>query len=208
MLPDNGMDDLVACGTCGLVQRMEPVPLKMSARCARCGFTVRRRKAQSGMRTFALALGALILYFPANLFPIVTTYYWGMHKETTIFDGIKALFEKGNYVVGGLVFTTSILTPALKILGLLFLSVTVNSTHMKRFRTWAYKIIQIIDPWNMLEVTLLAILVSIAELGRVATVHPGPGVFSFAGVVILTICATIAFDSRLVWDAPEDKHRE
>lgn len=182
--------------------------MQMSARCSRCGFTVRRRKMHSRMRTGALALGALILYFPANLYPIVTTYYWGMHKETTIFDGIKALFSKGNYLVASLVFTTSILTPALKILGLLFLSATVNSRRIKRIRTWTYKIIQIVDPWNMLEVTLLAILVSVAELGKVATVHPGTGVFSFAGVVILTISATIAFDPRIVWDEPEGAHRE
>jgi len=188
-------------------KRMEPLSIEMAARCARCGFTIRRRKLHSRMRTAALALGALIFYFPADLYPIVTTYYWGMHQKTTIFDGIKALYSKGNYVVGSLVFTTSILTPALKILGLLFLSITVNSGRWKKFRTWTYKIIQIVDPWNMLEVTLLAILVSIAELGKVATVHPGAGVFSFAGVVILTISATIAFDPRLVWDEPEEKQR-
>jgi paraquat-inducible protein A len=54
-------------------------------------------------------------------------------------------------------------------------------------------------------VTLLAMLVSIAELGEVATVHPGAGVFSFAAVVVLTICATITFDTRLVWDAGEEQ---
>ena len=52
----------------------------------------------------------------------------------------------------------------------------------------------------MLEVTLLAILVSIAELGKIATVHPGAGVFSFAAVVVLTIAATLTFDPRLIWD--------
>jgi paraquat-inducible protein A len=62
-----------------------------------------------------------------------------------------------------------------------------------------------VDPWNMLEVTMLAILVAIAELGKVATVHPGAGVFSFAGVVVLTIWATITFDSRLIWDSGKNK---
>jgi paraquat-inducible protein A len=208
MALSNTMEDVVACGTCGLVQRVKPLRAGMRAQCARCGFALFRRKVHSRMFTAALALGALILYFPANLYPITTTYYWGMHKETTIFDGIRALYSKGNYVVGSLVFTTSILTPALKILGLLFLSLTLHSRRWKKFRTWTYKIIQFIDPWNMLEVTLLAILVSVAELGKVATVLPGAGVFSFGGVVILTISATITFDPRLVWDEPEVKRRE
>ncbi len=54
--------------------------------------------------------------------------------------------------------------------------------------------------------TLLAILVAVAELGKIATVHPGAGVFSFAGVVILTIWATITFDPRLMWDLAKGKH--
>ena len=103
-------------------------------------------------------------------------------------------------------FTTSILTPALKILGLLCLSLTQNWTGWEKFRSWVYRIIQIVDPWNMLEVTMLAILVSLAEMGKIATVHPGAGVFSFAGVVVLTISATLTFDPRRVWDAGKEIH--
>lgn len=197
---------IVCCPTCGLVQRQDaPLPPGTSARCARCSFTIHRRKPDSRNRTFCFALAALILYFPANIFPIVETDYWGMQEKTTIFQGIMGLFQQGNYLVGSLVFTTSILTPALKILGLLFLSATLPWPRWKRFRTWVFRIIRIIDPWNMLEVTLLAMLVSIAELGEVATVHPGAGVFSFAAVVVLTICATVTFDTRLIWDADEEQ---
>jgi paraquat-inducible protein A len=198
--------EVVTCGTCGLLQRM-PQP-KSGARttCARCHFELHRRKPDSQSRTFALALGALVLYFPANLLPIVQTDYWGMHEKTTIFDGIHGLFETGSYFVGCLVFTTSILTPALKILGLLTLSLTQNRAGWEQFRTWVYKIIQIVDPWNMLEVTMLAILVALAEMGKIATVHPGAGVFSFAGVVVLTICATLTFDPRLIWDNGKKNH--
>lgn len=200
------MEKVVSCQTCGLVQRMDAEPPTGSkVICPRCNFVIHRRKPDSRTRTFCLALAALILYFPANLFPIVTTEYWGMQERTTIFQGIKGLFEQGNFIVGSLVFTTSILTPGIKILGLLFLSITLPWRRWKRFRCWLFKIIKFIDPWNMLEVTLLAMLVSIAELGEVATVHPGAGVFSFAAVVVLTICATITFDTRLVWDAGEDQ---
>jgi paraquat-inducible protein A len=166
-----------------------------------------RRKRDSASRTLALALGALALYVPANLLPIVSVDYWGMHQTTTIFDGVHGLFETGSYVVGCLIFTTSILTPGLKIVGLILLSATVRWPRWRKFRTWVYRTIQVVDPWNMLEVTLLAILVSLAEMGKIATVHPGAGVFSFAGVVILTIAATLAFDPRLVWDAAGEERR-
>lgn len=199
------MEEIVTCKICGLLQRLAPPPEGARAKCARCHFEIRSRKPDSRTRTLALALGALALYFPANFLPIVETDYWGMHQKTTIFDGIRGLFQGGSYFVGSLVFTTSILTPALKILGLLALSITLRWHGWEKFRTWVYRIIQIVDPWNMLEVTMLAILVSLAEMGKIATVHPGAGVFSFAGVVVLTICATITFDPRLIWDTGKER---
>src|ERR1044071_500720 len=180
------LDKIVACDVCDLVQRVEPDLENAKAYCARCGFRLLQRKPKSLTRTFALALAALILYFPANIYPIVTTQYWGAEERTTIFDGIRGLFQTGEYPVGALVFTTSILTPALKIMSLLALVVTIKWQKLPRFRSWVYRLIQIIDPWNMLEVYLLSILVAIAELGKVATVHPGAGVISFAAVVVLT----------------------
>ncbi len=198
------MDTVVACQTCGLVQRLEPLPPRASAQCARCGFTLAKRKTHSLTRTGALALAALVLYFPANLFPIVTTEYWGAEERTTIFDGIRGLFQTGQWPIGCLVFTTSILTPIMKICGLLLLVVTIRSGKFHKLRSWVYRIIRIVDPWNMLEVYMLSILVAVAELGKIATVHPGFGVISFAAVVVLTVAATVTFDPRLIWEnAPE-----
>jgi paraquat-inducible protein A len=59
----------------------------------------------------------------------------------------------------------------------------------------------------MLEVFLLAICVAMIEMGQVASVHPGRGVFSFTAVVALTLLATLSFDSRVLWDSPEEKKR-
>ncbi len=129
------MDKIVVCGTCGQVQAMAPRPRGVVAKCARCRFAIHPRKTDSRRRTLSLGIAALILYFPANLFPITKTEYMGTVTKTTIFDGIQGLFQKGNYFVGALVFTTSILTPAIKIIGLLFLSATIGWPRWLRFRT-------------------------------------------------------------------------
>ena len=201
------MAHIAACSTCGRVQEIEDLPPRTVARCVRCGFVVHERKPHSRSRTAALALAALILYFPANIYPIVTTSYWGAHEETTIFDGIRGLFRTGSYAVGLLVLTTSIVSPVFKILGLLFLSATTRWRRFPKARSRIYKLIEIIGPWNMLEVFLLAIVVAIVEMGNVATVQPGPGVFSFAALVVFTLLATHSFDERLVWNPDEDTDR-
>jgi len=197
----------VACDTCGLVQHIDEVPRGLAAACARCGFHLQHRRANSRLRTLTLSLAALILYFPSNIYPIITAEYHGIHSETTILQGIRSLYQDQQYFIAGLVFCTSILSPALKIIGLVLLSLTLDWLRWKKARAWIYRIIRIIDPWNMLEVFLLAISVSMIEMGRVATVHPGRGVFSFTAVVALTLLATLSFDQRLLWDAPESREQ-
>jgi len=61
----------------------------------------------------------------------------------------------------------------------------------------------VIGPWAMLDVFLLAILVSLVKLGRIATVTPGPGLLAFTLLVVLTILATVSFDSKAIWDTEE-----
>jgi paraquat-inducible protein A len=51
----------------------------------------------------------------------------------------------------------------------------------------------------MLDVFLLAILVSLVKLGELATVIPGPGLLAFSAVVVLTIMASSSFDPTLIW---------
>src|SRR6185369_10767192 len=95
--------------------------------------------------------------------------------------------------------------PLCKLLGLFFLVVTaqVKSTRWQRERTRVSQIIEVIGPWAMLDVFLLAILVALVRLKELATVLPGPGLLPFAAVVVLTILASASFDPKLIWNAQE-----
>jgi paraquat-inducible protein A len=199
------MDKVVACETCGLVQEVDEVPFGAVVKCARCDFQIFHRRVGSRARTMAFTIAAGILYFPSNFYPLITAEYQGQYAQTTVLKGIQTLWDMGQYLIASLVFCTSILTPALKIMGLLFITMTLDWQRFQKTRAWMYKIIRVIDPWNMLEVFLLAIGVSMVEMGEVATVHPGRGVFSFAAVVVLTLLATLTFDPRLLWDTPKKR---
>ncbi len=198
----NGQE-MIACGACGLIQAVDAIPPGEIAKCARCRLVLQRRKPDSLNRTLALAVGALLLYFPANLAPILRAGYLGAHTQTKLFDGIQALFQKGNYMVGGLVFTTSILAPGLKLVGLVLLCLSLRWARGQKWRPFIYRGIQIVDPWNMLPVTLLALVVALTELGQVASVHAGPGLFAFAGMVGLATWASLTFDPQLLWESGE-----
>jgi paraquat-inducible protein A len=70
-------------------------------------------------------------------------------------------------------------------------------------RTWAYRIIEGIGRWAMLDVFMLAVLVSLVKLQRLATIIPGRGLAAFAAVVVCTLLASASFDPQLIWEKEE-----
>lgn len=175
------------------------------AKCSRCGSAISRRASGSLHLTAALSLAALILYVPANIFPILRLEMYGASSENTVWQGTVRLFRDGDYIVAVIVFLASILIPLLKLLGLFFLVATarLKFSRWKLPRTWVYRIIDSIGRWAMLDVFVLAILVSLVKLQRLATIIPGQGLVAFTGVVVLTLLASANFDPQIIWDNQE-----
>lgn len=192
----------IACETCGLVQRMAPVQPGTAAECVRCGDTLLQRRRWASLElTAALSLAALILYVPANIYPILRMNLRGMYSESTVWDGVVQLANTNQWLIAAIVFLASMVIPVLKLAGLFFLVISSKLRMGRRLRgrTRIYKFIDRIGPWAMLDVFLLAVLVSLVKLGTWATVLPGPGLLAFAAVVVLTMLATASFDPRLIW---------
>jgi len=98
--------------------------------------------------------------------------------------------------------------PLLKLAGLFYLAASTQlyGARWRRQRTWIYRFIEVIGPWAMLDVFLLAVLVALVRLGQLATILPGRGLLAFTCVVVLTMFASAAFDPRLIWKAKERSH--
>ncbi|HEX5477305.1 MAG TPA: paraquat-inducible protein A, partial [Burkholderiales bacterium] len=192
-------EEVVCCPTCGLVQEAEEVEAPLVVECVRCGSTIRERKTESLVPTVALALAALILYVPANVYPILRLERYGLYTESTVWQGVAQLAQLGYWFVAAIVFSASIAVPLIKLAGLFYLAISaqLRTRRARRFRTRLYRLIDVVGPWAMLDVFLLAVLVALVRLGQLATVLPGRGLFAFTGVVVLTIVATALFDPRL-----------
>jgi paraquat-inducible protein A len=193
---------VLACETCGLAQRVEELDPGMTAECIRCGASIISRPATGAQTTAALTIAALVLYIPANIYPILQMNLYGANSENTIWDGVVSLMRYNEYLVAAIVFLASIVVPLFKLLGLLFLVASVRWNRGRRLRahTRIFQFIDAIGPWAMLDVFLLAILVALVKLGDLARVIPGPGLIAFTGVVVLTMLASQSFDPKLIWN--------
>lgn len=204
--PDRPGKGAVGCECCGFVST--PPKGSHAASCPRCGSPLHRRKPDSIARAWALAIAAIVLYIPANLYPVMTVVSLGRGAPDTIMSGVIELAHAGMWPLALLVFFASITVPVLKLIALIYLLVTTqlgSAKHLRR-RTVMYRLVEGIGRWSMIDIFMLSILVGLVRLGNLATIEPGIGAISFAGVVILTMFAAECFDPRLMWDAAEAAH--
>src|SRR4029079_2160124 len=180
------MDAVVVCATCNQHQILGEVRPGAAAECCRCGSVITERRAASLELTTALTLAALILYVPANLFPILSMNLHGAYSEKTVWDGVVSLFRHGDRLVALVVFLASILIPLLKLVALLMLVAMAKfrSTRWQRGRTQVYRLLGVIGTWARLDVFLLAVLVALLKLQQLATILPGTGLVAFTAMVV------------------------
>lgn len=200
----HGAAGAIGCRTCGLVS----MPLAAGENeCPRCGSRLHRREHDSIQHCWALSLAAVVLYLPANYYPVLTLQQLGAGSPSTILGGVKELLESGMYPLAALVFFASVAVPILKLISLIILLVSTQTGSMQRLRDRAvlFRIVSAIGRWSMIDVFMISILVALVQFGAAVTIDPGVGALAFAGVVIVTIFAAESFDPRLMWDAAEAK---
>lgn len=185
-----------SCPRCGLEQRLPSLPPGGSACCVRCATRLWTAPRGDATTAAALALAALIFLVPANLEPILTLEYLGRTRSSTVWGGCVALWDEGMWVVAIVVFAASIVIPFAKLAAIFFLAAAAGSGRWIALRGRLLRWLETIGRWSMLDVLLLAILVALVKLDTLSSARPGPGLFFFAGVVVLTMFATSAFDAR------------
>lgn len=195
--------NLGACHCCGLVHEIPVIGSRSVACCTRCNAVIKHGVHPRAVnRAAALALAALILYPLALCLPVMEIERLGYESHASIWSGTIALLAEGHLFVGLAVLLFSVIAPIAK-LGLIFALCTGQRLIARQDRARAYRLIEIIGRWGMVDVLLVAILVAVVKLGDLVEVTPGPGVAVFGVVVILSLLASAAFDPHAIWEEPD-----
>ncbi len=169
--------------------------------CPRCGKRHISHHIDRLQITWALILTGTLLFIPANLYPILETSSLGNNDPQTIVGGVLHLTETGSWPIALIIFVASILIPIAKIFALSWLCIKARTakseSHHDKMRL--YHITEMVGRWSMVDVFVVAVLVSLVQAGVFITITPGPAAVYFAGVVIVTMIAAITFDTRLIW---------
>lgn len=157
--------------------------------------------SKSIQTTWALLFTSVLLYIPANILPIMVTKTLGDEIASTIIGGVVLLWQSGSYPIALIIFVASVLVPIAKIVILCWLNYTVQQDHQqqKQERMRWYRLTEFVGRWSMIDVFVVAVLVSLIQLGNVMSIQPGFAAIAFCAVVITTMLAAMSFDTRLIW---------
>ena len=177
---------LIACHVCNAVCADAGRAVAHDApveSCPRCGHHLHRRRPDSLRRSSAYLIAALILYVPANLFPVMYTTFLGSGFASTIFGGIIDFWTSGSYGIAPRHFHCQHRgavrevrhpraaggdVPAQEYLG------------PRPERTRLYRIVERIGYWSFLDVLVVAIVSSLVEFHQLSETRPQVGILFLA----------------------------
>ena len=191
---------MVACHECDLVHRVQPLGAGETAKCTRCGAVLFRHKRNSLDRVLALSLTGLILFLLSNAFPFMVFELEGRGQQNTLISGTLEFWRSGYWELAVLVFLVSILFPLMHICLMLYVHAPLKLGRIPWKVPAAFRFLNALKPWAMMEVYMLGVLVAIVKLSDLASIEPGVAFYSFAALIIVSAAANAHLDPRVVWE--------
>ena len=200
-------DDKIACLFCDTLHDAMDVEEGEAATCKRCDHVMYQNRHASLIRVTCFAASALLLMVVAQSLPFLTLNAAGLQRELTLVNTATSLITSNAPVLGCSVLFFTILAPLFLITGLLYSTVPLFFGRTGPMACQVVKWIYRTEPWNMVEVFLLGVLVSILKLAQVSEVTINLGFYSFCGVMICIAAALAGIDRRELWDRIEYAQR-
>lgn len=201
-LPKGGPHHAI-CHYCDTLHVADPIKEGTRANCIGCGATLYQNRPASLVRVTAFSMTALLLMLIVHTTPFVHMDAASMRTRLTLPTAAMALINEGSYLVGFGVALFTIVTPLALAGGLVYVCGPLLFGYAAPGAMFVTRWMSRSEPWNMIEVFLLGVLVSLLKLGKVAELHFGVGFWAFTALMLCMAAAVAAIDKRELWDRLE-----
>jgi paraquat-inducible protein A len=127
----------------------------------------------------------------------------GLRTTLNLVPAAKALIHEGSPLLGIALVLFTLVTPVSLATGLIYVCAPLMVGKIAPGAVQVAKWLNRAEPWNMIEVFLLGVIVSLLKLDKLAEVHFGPGFWAFAAVMVCMAAAISGIDRDELWDRLE-----
>ncbi|HSJ04887.1 MAG: paraquat-inducible protein A [Verrucomicrobium sp.] len=198
----------VACHFCDTLQASPRLREGDAAYCCACGERLYRNRPRSLAHATGFSAAALIFMVLAHAFPFLTMSSGSISTKLTLLESARVLVRDGDPLVAlGVIFFT-VVSPFVLVGGMLYVAAPLRHGIALPGALKVTRWLQLIEPWSMLEVFLLGLIVSLLKLGKLADLDFGLGLWALAALVLCTAAAVGGIDRLELWDRLEITQKE
>jgi paraquat-inducible protein A len=172
-------------------------------RCSSCGNVLRRFRKDPIGRPLALALAGLMLFLLAVEAPFMSLDMRGQIRDSTFTTGVALLDQQGLWELGLVVAVTTVVAPLLKLLCTIVVLGGMQINRPPRWLYIAFRWVEWLAPWSMIEVFLLGVFVAYSKLLDLAHIELGVAAYALGALMIRMAATDSALDRDAVWDELE-----
>ncbi|MEN8213366.1 MAG: paraquat-inducible protein A [Pseudomonadota bacterium] len=197
------VDNLVACHSCDLLYDKTALARGEKAWCSRCGSLLFRRNDHAVEIALALTVASLLLFLFAHMLPFLSIDVDGNKTTIYLISTIETLSRLDNLLLGlaGSLFLV-IVPLGVLLLDLLLLSALYsNRRPLTLFSRQLLLLGGRLAPWNMLEIFLLGVLVTIVKLASMAEITLHEGFWAFVALVVINLFVSSTLEPEELWQA-------
>ncbi|MCK5897274.1 MAG: paraquat-inducible protein A [Cocleimonas sp.] len=191
----------MACPDCDLILSLPSLLPNEVARCTRCYAVLFKNHKNSIDRSLAFAMTGLLLFVISNLFPLLSLKALGLTQESNLLSTAIRLFEADRPLLGVVLLLTTFIFPATTLVGTIYLLIQLKMNRLNNYTAPLFRFLRSTDTWGMLEIFMLAILVTLVKLGDVAEVIYGVSLYAFCLLILSLSLLSYSLNPQDVWSA-------
>lgn len=195
--------EYAACDFCDTLQKVVPLMEGDSAHCRTCGAALYENRPRSLQRTISFALTALFLMGLVVIFPFLTLNNAGFTNSMTVWGAAGNLWRQGEAFMAIATASFIVVLPLILIFCLLYVTCPLVVGRSLPGAVRAFRIVNQLQAWVMVEVFFLGAMVSLLKLVKVAEVTMGEGFWAFALLILMMAGAFSSIDRVEFWDRIE-----
>lgn len=189
----------LVCHDCDALFAMPELAEGEKAVCPRCVGVLITRGRNSLHRTAAFAMASAVLFIVANAFPFLTLRAGFRESQMLLWQSATGLGTEGYPYLGAAVSVFIIGAPVLLISGLLYIVLPLLWNRLLPGAIPLCRWVLSARRWNMLEVFLVGVLVSLMKLGKLAELMLGTSFWAFVALIICLTAALASIHPRELW---------
>ncbi|SFV62918.1 Paraquat-inducible protein A [hydrothermal vent metagenome] len=205
---ESDLDHYIICHKCHTVHEKVAIEDGSKALCSVCKMVLYRHDTRLIEHGLALSVTGLIFFILANLFPLVKIEILGAESYITIVSMISSLMSSGYYIVALFLLYLIVIFPVM-IFSLYILLFALLK--LKRGEGLVKNILILlaqIEPWQMSDIFVVSILVSIVKLFGIATIHMGTSFWTLFAFVLIDIYMTRNIHLGELWTLKQNLYHD